>query len=311
MTITECANILRENDDFLLITHARPDGDTLCSAAALCSALRRAGKSAHILTNAETTEKYEPLLTEYVTEGRHDGQYIVSVDLANVNLFPKGFDGEVMLSIDHHSSNGMYARQTYVDSKMAACGEIIMELIELLCGEIALNEAELLYIAISTDCGCFCFGNTNARTLRDAARLIELGVNNGYYNKCFFRSFTRSRIVLEGMIYSTLKTYRNDGIVVAIITQDMMERSGATENDCDDLASLPGKVQGCVVAITVRELGPGRSKASVRTNSSVNACEICSRFGGGGHFMASGCTADMGPYELAEKLAEVADEVWK
>lgn len=311
MTVNECVGLLRENDGFLLLTHARPDGDTLCSAAALCNALRRLGKRACMFNNPEITENYMPFVGEYLSDERQDEEYVVSIDLANDNMFPKGFSGSVELSIDHHASNGGYAAHTLLNAQMAACGEIIMSLIRELCGELTLREAELLYVAIATDCGCFCFGNTTARTLTDAAQLLELGVNNGELNKTFFRSFTRARIALEGMIYSSLKSYRDGAINVVVITREMMRNSGATENDCEDLASLPGKVRGNIVAITVRELADGRSKASVRTNHQVDASAICSRFGGGGHFMAAGCTADMDPYELAGRLVETAGSYLK
>lgn len=306
MTVNECARLLRENDNFLIVTHAKPDGDTLCSAAALCSALRRLGKQARLFPNPEITDNYMPFVMEFIGDGRCEEAYVVSVDLASGKMFPKGFEGSVELSIDHHASNSGYAVHTLLDAEMAACGEIIMSLIREMCGELSLREAELLYVAIATDCGCFCFGNTTARTLKDAAELLELGVNNAELNRTFFRSLTRARIALEGMIYSSLKSYRDGAINVAVVSREMMHSSGATENDCDDLASLPGKVRGNVVAITVRELADGRAKASVRTNSQVDASAICSRFGGGGHFMAAGCTAEMDPYEFADRLVETA-----
>lgn len=306
MTLNECVRLLRENNDYLLVTHARPDGDTLCSAAALCSALRRAGKRARMFPNPEITGNYMPFIEEFIGEGSGAGEYVISVDLANGNMLPNGFEGGVELAIDHHASNSGYAAHTLLDCEMAACGEIIMSLIRGLCGELTLREAELTYVAIATDCGCFCFGNTTARTLTDAAELLRLGVDNARLNKIFFRSLSRERIALEGMIYSSLKSYRDGAINVVVITREMMRASGATENDCDDLASLPGKVRGNIVAITVRELSDGRSKASVRTNRQVDASAICSRFGGGGHLMAAGCTADLDPHELAGRLVETA-----
>lgn len=50
MNIRECAAWLCEHDNILLLTHVRPDGDTLGGAAALCSALRRWGKKPHSIT---------------------------------------------------------------------------------------------------------------------------------------------------------------------------------------------------------------------------------------------------------------------
>ena len=93
-------------------------------------------------------------------------------------------------------------------------------------------------------------------------------------------------------------------------TRRMMEESGATEDDCDDLASLPGKVRGSVVNITVRELEEGKCKVSLRTNEEVDSAAICARFGGGGHKMAAGCTLDCGPEEAAQRILDAINEFW-
>ncbi len=307
----DCVAFLKENDNYLLLTHTRPDGDTLCSAAALCSALRRLGKKAWLYPNPGITENFECFTKPYVADTMPENPCLVSIDTADVTMFPEGFSGKVRLAIDHHGSNSGYAQDSLVYPDKASCGEIVLELIEKLCGGLEKNEADLIYAAISTDTGCFCYGNTKAGTLRAAARVIEYGAENGALNKQLFRSLSFSRLKLEGLIYAGMKSYRDNSVNVAVITLDMMDESGVTENDCDDLASLPGKVKGSVVAITVRELAQGKSKASVRTNELVNASEICARFGGGGHAMAAGCTADMGPWELAEALLEVVNEVWK
>ena len=49
MTTAEAARLLLGWDELLLLTHVRPDGDTVGSAAALCQALRDRGKTAYLL----------------------------------------------------------------------------------------------------------------------------------------------------------------------------------------------------------------------------------------------------------------------
>jgi len=309
MKICDCAALLHAADNILLVTHSRPDGDTLCSAAALCSALRRMGKKAGLYNNPEITENYMDFVRDYLWTEYPENCYVVTVDTAETKMLPIGFSGDVDLAIDHHASNPGYAKHNLIQGEKAACGEIIMEVILALCGELSVEEANLVYAAISTDTGCFCYGNTTAQTLRAAADAIEYGAQNGWLNKLLFRSMSYSRLKLEGLIYAGMRSYRNNTINVAIVTLDMMAEAGATENDCDDLASLAGKVRGNIVSITIRELPDGRSKASVRTNKDVNASEICARFGGGGHSMAAGCNAEMGPYEFADALLAVVNEV--
>ena len=97
---------------------------------------------------------------------------------------------------------------------------------------------------------------------------------------------------------------------IAVVTLDMMRQAGATEDDCEDLASLPGRVRGNKVSILVRELAEGKSKVSVRTGGEVNAAELCARFGGGGHPMAAGCTLNTDPEFAALLMQEALNQIW-
>lgn len=311
MTAQECSQLLLSKNNILIITHTNPDGDTLCSAAALCSALRRAGKRANLFRNPAVTTKYMPHVEKYFAPKSFKSKYIVSVDVATEKMFAEGFDGAIDLCIDHHPTNSHYAKKELVCPDKAACGEIVLALIKEMCGGITQEEADLLYIAVTTDTGCFQYLNTNAATFRAAAELLEYGADTGMVNVKFFRKASRARLKLEGMIYSTMGFYRDGKISVAIITKEMLRQAGAGEEDCDDLAGLAGRAEGASVNITIRERDNGSSKVSVRTGRDVSSSDICAVFGGGGHAMAAGCTIDCPPEKARDMLLAVIDEVWK
>ena len=105
MTAQECSQLLLSKNNILIITHTNPDGDTLCSAAALCSALRRAGIRANIFRNPAVTTKYMPHVEKYFAPKSFKSKYIVSVDVATEKMFAEGFDGAIDLCIDHHPTN--------------------------------------------------------------------------------------------------------------------------------------------------------------------------------------------------------------
>ncbi len=311
MTAQECSQLLLSKNNILIITHTNPDGDTLCSAAALCSALRRAGKRANLFRNPAVTTKYMPHVEKYFAPKSFKSKYIVSVDVATEKMFAEGFDGAIDLCIDHHPTNSHYAKKELVCPDKAACGEIMLAVIKEMCGGITQEEADLLYIAVTTDTGCFQYLNTNAATFRAAAELLEYGADTGMVNVKFFRKASRARLKLEGMIYSTMGFYRDGKISVAIITKEMLRQAGAGEEDCDDLAGLAGRAEGASVNITIRERDNGSSKVSVRTGRDVSSSDICAVFGGGGHAMAAGCTIDCPPEKARDMLLAVIDEVWK
>ena len=301
MTINDCLGYLKDNDGYLLLTHIRPDGDTLGSAAALCHILRRMGKTAYVYDNPQITAQYKPYVAPYIAPAGFAPDHLVAVDLASENLFPEGFSGgTVELCIDHHPTNSRYAQRLLCQPDKASCGEIILQLAQEL-DLLDRETASLLYIAVSTDCGCFVYANTNADTHRAAAELIEAGADYVELNKRLFRTFAWSRVLLEGAIYSGLRRYGpDDCVTVATVTLDMMKKAGATEDDCEDLASLSGRVAGSRVNVTVRELRPGVSKLSLRSNPDFDCAAVCALHGGGGHRMASGCTIQAGPDEARD-----------
>lgn len=310
MTVEECVTFLREHDAYLILTHTRPDGDTLCSAGALCSALHRVGKRAWLYPNRETTAKYLPYVGGYFLPEGGAYETIVSVDTADVHMFAQGFEGIVDLAIDHHGSNSGYAPLTLVRPDYAACGELVLELIQELCGVVTEEEATLLYVAIATDTGCFQYMNTNAHTMRCAAQTIELGAQNGELNVTFFRSVAQERIVLEGMIYREMRFFRDGKIVIAPITKQMLEDAGVTENDLDDLAGLAGRPEGSIVSVTMKEKDGNLWKVSMRSKPEVNVSDLCAKFGGGGHAMAAGCSIEGDRETVIRRILSTIDEEW-
>lgn len=311
MNVKNCARLLLSKDNILLLTHLNPDGDTMCSAAALCSALRRSGKRAYLYPNPDVIEKFRPYVEQYFAPAEFAPAYFVSVDVATEGLFAKGFEGKVDLCVDHHPTNSHYAKHELIRSDRSACGEIVLDLMKALGGGLTPEEATLLYIAVTTDTGCFQYANVNAHTLSAAAELLRLGADNFTVSTVFFRKISRARMKLEGLIYSGMGFYREGRLTVAVVTREMLERCGATENDCDDLAGLAGKAEGSVVNVTIKELPNGESKVSVRSNPEVSSSDICAVFGGGGHAMAAGCTIPCPPEKAKEMLLAVIDEVWK
>ena len=310
MRAEDCAELLARQDKLLLVTHRNPDGDTMGSAAALCSALRRSGKTAYLWPNPQVIAKLLPYVEPYYAPEGYMPETVISVDVATEKMFAGGFDGPVDLCIDHHPSNSHYAAAECIDPARAACGQIVLRVIRALCGGLTKEEADLLYIAITTDCGCFQYANTDSSALRDAAELLDAGADNARLNMLFFRRVSAARIKLEGLIYQNMSFYKDGKVAVAIVTDEMLSAAGATEDDCDDLAGLAGRAECALVSITIRDWPGGASKVSVRSGESFDSCALCARFDGGGHRMAAGCNLPVPPLQARDLLLQAIDEVW-
>lgn len=311
MNYKQCAKALLSHENILILTHKNPDGDTMASAAALCSALQRGGRTAYLYANPQTREKLRPFVGPYFAPDGYKYKYVVAVDIATEALLPQGYEGIVNLCIDHHPTNSHYAAAELVKAEKSSCAEVVMELILNINSDITPEEATLLYIGLSTDTGCFQYANTSAATLRAGAELLRLGAKNQLVNEVFFRKVSKARLLLESMIYANMDYYRDGRITVATVTLDMMAKAGATEDDCDDLAGLAGRAENSQVNITIKEQEDGNCKISIRSVPEVSSSDICAVFGGGGHAMAAGCSIMGSPERAKELLLQVIDEVWK
>ena len=305
------AKELLSNDLILIVSHRNPDGDTLCSSSALCSALRRAGRTAYLFANPQISEKFSEYTDDYLAPDSFLPKYIVAVDVADVDMVSQGFECMVDLCIDHHKSNPHFAKNNCINFEKSATAEIILEIINLIDGDITPHEADMLYIGLATDNGCFQYGNTNADSHLAAAALIDAGADILNLNNEFFGTFSRARIALQGMIFKGFEFYHDGAVVISSITKAMIIESGATEDDLNNIASLPAKVEGAIIAVTIREINDNYVRVSVRTKGDFNANDICAVFGGGGHPMAAGCSIEASLYHAKSMILEVVDSLWK
>lgn len=291
ITTAQAADFLRNHDGYLILTHVRPDGDTIGCAAGLCRALRQAGKTAYILDNPEATELFTPYFSELTPPEGFVPETVVSVDMAARSLFPdpaKPYLDRVALAIDHHPSQEFFAKATCLDSGKAACGQIVYEIVKQFA-DLTPEIGEALYVAISTDCGCFQYSNTDAAVHRTAAELMESGFDPYPVNRKFFRTKTFKRLKLESLLTAGMELRDGGQTALVFLTRAMIEDVGASERDMDDISAFVGQIEGVKNGVTLKETGDGHVKISLRTDpGDLNASKVCALLGGGGHAAAAG-----------------------
>ena len=128
LTISETARFLLEHDNYCILSHARPDGDTVGTSAALCRGLRALGKTAHVLRNEEVTDRFAWLHEGLTKDQVQEGDTIVSTDVASPSLLPassRDLVGKIDLRIDHHGSAACFTDRELVDPASASCAELV------------------------------------------------------------------------------------------------------------------------------------------------------------------------------------------
>ncbi len=308
LTIPEAARYVREHDGYLLLSHRRPDGDTVGSCAALCRALRALGKRADVLENPQLTARYAPFLQGLTRPDVPEGATLVSVDVAAEDMLlpgAEGLCGSIGLALDHHESNRGFARCNCVRPDYAATGELIWELFAALELPLDAQSAGALYLAVSTDTGCFRYSNVTAHSFQAAAACCAAGADIFPINRAFFTVKTPARLRLESFLGGSMRFYAGGTVAVCALSRADMARLEATEDDADDLSGLPRSIEGVEIGVMLRENADGSGKISLRTGEGYNAAEFCRALGGGGHRAAAGASVPGGLEAAREAILGV------
>lgn len=307
-TLDQIAAFLTSHDDYLVLMHASPDGDTIGSATALCALLQQMGKRAAFRCADAIDEKYQYML-DVVRPQQFEPQTIIAVDVADFKLLGElasEYEGRVDVSIDHHGSHRPFAEYEYVNGDASANCENIFSLARLMGLTVSKPIADCLYTGISTDTGCFRYANTTADTMRMAADLMELGANCAEINRRMFETKSRARIEVERQALESIEFHADGKIAVIVITEQMQAMT--VPSDLDGITPLPRQIEGVCIGITIKERENNTYKISVRTFAPYHAASICSHFGGGGHAGAAGCEMSGSLDEVKAQLLTVCQQ---
>lgn len=301
ISIEKAVSLISSEDNFVILSHKSPDGDTLGSATALYYMLIGMGKKAIIRCNDPFPSKYDYLFEGY-TEQENDEHFIISVDIADEVLFGSKLEsylGRVDLSIDHHKSSRLFAKYNLLDEHAGATCQLLYFLLKEFPQPIGKRVADCLYTGIITDTGCFRYPNTSRQTHLVAADLLDAGANAVGITKTMFESKTKGRIFVEKHVLNSMEFFYDQRVVVIDLPLDLVEQSGADEGELDGISAIPKTIIGVDVAVTFREKAKNLYKISLRTTEKVDGSVVCAEFGGGGHARAAGCTIT-GDYQTAK-----------
>ena len=289
--IQSACELLRSWDDVLILSHHRPDGDTLGSAFALMWALQSLGKRVRVECSDPLPERYRFITGDYTPQDfKH--RFVVAVDVAGPDLLGSLqplWEQSPDLCIDHHRRNTMQARHLLIDCDAPAASQVVYELIKALSVPLDCRMATAIFTGIATDTGCFRYANVTARTHHIAGELIDAGADHALVNQLMFETNSRARVELEKIVLNSLEYHFGGLCAIIAISRSEVERLHVEEAELDGISAIPRRIEGVEVGIVLRE-GDGSYRVSVRTRQKVDSCELCMKFGGGGHKEAGGCT---------------------
>jgi phosphoesterase RecJ-like protein len=317
--IEQVAAEIRARDRFLLTAHEGPDGDALGSLLGMHHLLTQLGKDSVMFMAA----KEFPLPIEYrflpLEEVFHEppadmaDRTVVFLDCGNIDRMPVDFlsaGGNDIINIDHHHDNTRFGDVNLVDVDASCTAEIVYELAVLLGVEVTKEMAAALYVGMVTDTGKFMYENTDARTHRIAADLIDAGVDVDDTYRRLYEHVPIEKLRLVSRALDGIQRHCDDLLVLTYITAADYEACGAGEEMTEGVIDFLRSVEGAKVAAVIRDQpsrGRAARKVSLRSSDGeVDVSAIARKHGGGGHKRAAGFSTDL---ELDALVPFVCGEV--
>lgn len=303
-------DLIKSKNKIAIICHINPDADTIGSGLALFYAIKKLNKQADIFCDGDLDNKLSELsgLEHINNPSLSDYSLAIAVDSSDIQRLGKYgmfFKNKNIstLAIDHHLSHTVFTDVAYVDALAAATAEIMYSIIYTLDNTIIDDRiAQLLYMAIVTDSGCFSYNSVRENTHLVASKLIKYDINASVkvyniFKKISFNVFKMHIEALNNAIF-----YENNKVAITTVTQDMLKSYSLGEGATEGLTNKVLDIDSVLISIVILEVANNSYKVSIRSKSPAKAVAVGEFFGGGGHILAAGCRINGNVYDVRDKL---------
>lgn len=305
--ITKIANIIRQKKSFIICGHLNPDGDVIGSSFALYRILKALDKDVLIAFDPPAVPKKYNLRLPKV-------KILPAADIGEIdtlialecpmpkrlgNLKDKALGAKTLINIDHHQDNAMYGHLNVVFPNAAATTEIIYKIAVEMGARITPEIATHLYMGLVTDTGRFQYSNTNADTLKLAARLVEAGAEPAEVFQQVYENTSYAALLQLGMLAAN--SMIEDNILIWSYIDKKKVSLPADPGDTENLIDHLRAVSGPEVAMLIK-IDNGESKVSLRSKGVINVAKIAETMGGGGHPNAAGFSCKLPLEKIVEKI---------
>jgi phosphoesterase RecJ-like protein len=307
----EVARVLRERDNFLIVSHIRPDGDCFGSATALLAGLEAMGKRVASYNASGPIDKLRFIpgadrISDQLPDWTPD--VTVFVDCGGVKRVSPEFEPQgLTINIDHHATNDAFADLNYIDIGATAVGEQILIIFDVLGITITPGIATSLMTSITSDTGSYRYPNTSARSFLTAARLCEAGADPAWICLQLYESRTEEEVRLTARALNRLQIECGGRLAWSELLMSDYRECGGVENEPEGLVTEMRSIHGVEISILFHETESGGIRAGFRGKGGVDCAGLAQVLGGGGHFNAAGYHNPTVKYEAErEHILELA-----
>lgn len=288
----------------LILSHIRPDGDSLGAQAAMYFVLEKLGRRPEVVL-------YEPIPSQYefmreMLPWRHwdDVRDVMSqncdaavvVDTCAQTQLEPAMDflrrAPRTLVIDHHATRDAIGTRAgdlhWFDETAGATCLMLAEWIPTLRISLEPPLSTALFTGMATDCGWFRFSNTDARMMRVAADLAESGTVPSEIYNAIYQQEPPAKLRLIAHMLTNMELLADGKLAVLYLRDVDFQKTGGDRTMTSDLVNEANRLAGVEATLLFTEETDGAVRVNLRSKQYLDVSALARRFGGGGHTRAAG-----------------------
>ena len=287
---------IQEYSRIILFRHVRNDGDCVGATKGLKEILRLTWPEKEIyIIDAETAKYLEfmgPEDAELPDEMYADALGIVLDTASESRISNKKYTlCREVIKIDHHIPLEHYGSLEWVEEERSSCCEMVVDFYNTFRDVLKINSeaATHLYTGMVTDSGRFKYSGVTGDTLRNAAILLDVGVDTDLlFARLYLEAY--EYLKFKAHIYNRMQITEN-GVAYIYIDWAMQEEFNLSLEQASACIGNLDSIRGCISWIAFIESGDEAGTIRVRLRSRfVHINSIAEKYRGGGHACASGAT---------------------
>lgn len=293
--------ILRSSRNLVLVSHRRPDGDTLGAACAIAAMCRENGIPFQLYCGDTLPPQYAflPESAGYTTDAAvFANADVVAVFDVGGNLRFCGIADIIaalparptILNFDHHVTNELFGDVNIVDVAACSTTDVVQHFLRDVGLPLSREVATAVLTGVLTDTFIFANPNTTSGAFETAAEAVRRGAKIGEVVRCVVRNKPLGAMRVWGLALSRLKFHDRLGIASTAVFLDDVRANGLEEEHLEGISNFLGTTLRVPAVLVLRELEGGKVKGSLRTQDALDVSMLAGALGGGGHKKAAGFT---------------------
>ncbi len=285
-----------------ILSHLRPDGDTIGTALGIYNILKENNKSVEIVCADRDIPLYLDFLPNFSkikSKIDFNDSLIICCDGGDTKLFGFDLTNKDILNIDHHKTNTYYGKINIVKPKCASASQVAFDIFKK---EFELNKNSVLcfYVGLVSDTKYFITNSVTKEVFDVSSDMIayDIDISQVAYN--LNQRKTLSSIRVLGDALNTLELHLDGKISTMNITQQNIKKAGAKYSDFVGVVDYGLSLATVQISILFIELN-GIVRISLRSKKDIDISALAIFYGGGGHNNSAGFEMRIDNIEIFKK----------